>query len=80
MVIFDKIYQIRMIFLWTNFIAGMAKIFLPNISLKRLQDMRKKENEPKAEKRLMACMLRKKGMAIQDIASDIGKSYGTIHN
>ena len=69
-----------MIFIWANFITGMAKTFLPNVSLKRLQDMHKKENDPKAEKRLMACILRKKGMTMQDIAGDIGVSYGTIHN
>ena len=58
----------------------MTKTFLLNVSLKHLQGILKKENELKAEKRQMTYILRKQGVTIQDIADDIDRSYGTIHN
>lgn len=43
-----------MIFIWANNAANVAKPFLPNAGLKRPRDMLKKEDGPKAGKRLIA--------------------------
>lgn len=52
--------------------------FLLDISIKELEKMRKKEKDVRASNRLLAYKLRKKGLSIRGIGSELGKCYSTI--
>jgi len=52
--------------------------FLPEYSYSGLKMMYKHEKNPKAKIRLQACMMRKKGKGLQDIADEIEYPFTTI--
>ena len=54
--------------------------FLPGRSVRNLQEMHKKEKDPKAVTLLLVCIMRKKGMSIRAICTTLNKSYSTIRN
>ena len=56
----------------------MAKSFLPSVSLKRLRDLEKNENDPKAKTMLLACIARKEGKKIVEIAGMLNKPYKMV--
>ena len=56
----------------------MAKDFLPNTSVARLRRMHKKEKDPKAKRRLLACIHRKEGRTIMEIAAAINEPRSTV--
>ena len=56
----------------------MAKAFLPNVSMTRLRDMHRKEKDPKAKNRLLACMHRKQGKTIMEIADTLNIPRSTV--
>ena len=56
----------------------MAKDFLPNTSVARLRRMHKKEKDPKARRRLLACIHRKEGRTIMEIAAAINEPRSTV--
>lgn len=56
----------------------MAKDFLPNTSVARLRSMHKKEKDPKARRRLLACIHRKEGRTIMEIAAAINEPRSTV--
>ena len=65
----------------TNTIQIMAgSRFLPGRSIDDLQDMHKRERNPKAATLLLVCIMRKKGMSIRQIAAAHNRSYSTIRS
>ncbi|MEW5896143.1 MAG: winged helix-turn-helix domain-containing protein [Nanoarchaeota archaeon] len=53
--------------------------FLPNTTLKQLQEMYKQEAKAKPKLRLLAAIHRKKGKSIDDIAHQVNISRNTVH-
>ena len=56
----------------------MAKEFLPNVSMARLRSMQKKERNPKARDRLLACIQRKQGMTLVEISETLNVPRSTV--
>lgn len=56
----------------------MAKKFLPNVSTRRLRDLEKNEKDPKAKTILLACIARKEGKRIVEIARMLNRHYNTV--
>ena len=56
----------------------MTKEFLSGISAEKIKKLFKEEENPKAKNRLHACMLRKNGMTIEEIAEILQIPWGTI--
>lgn len=56
----------------------MAEAFLPNVSMTRLRNMHRKEKDPKARYRLLACIHRKQGKTIAEIADTLNTPRGTV--
>ena len=56
----------------------MAKKFLPNVSTKRLRDLEKNEKDPKTKTILLACIARKEGKRIVEIARMLNRHYNTV--
>ena len=56
----------------------MAKKFLPNVSVKRLRDLEKNEKDPKAKTILLACIARKEGKRIAEIARMLNRHHNTV--
>jgi transposase len=54
--------------------------FLPDISIETLKHLYKKERNAKAKLRLLACIQRKKGKTLDDIAYSLQKPKTTIHD
>lgn len=52
--------------------------FLPDYSTKQINEMYKKENNPKAKVRLLAAVLRKENETLQDISRKIKHPFTTI--
>ena len=53
----------------------MGPEFLPAVTVKEMQDLLRKEKDPKAALRLRACIMRKEGGEIREIVDEIGKDY-----
>lgn len=58
--------------------VGTAKEFLPNTSIARLRKMQRKETDPKAGRRLLACIHRKEGKTIMEIAELMNEPRSTV--
>ena len=56
----------------------MAEAFLPNVSMTRLRDMQRREKDPKARHRLLACVHRKRGKTIMEIADTLNTPRSTV--
>ena len=56
----------------------MKKKFLPQTSLSYLRNIKKTETDPKALRRIDACIARKEGRTIQEIADELRTPYATI--
>ena len=56
----------------------MAKAFLPNVSITRLRNMKRKEKDPKASNRLLVCIHRKQGKTIMEIADTLNIPRSTV--
>lgn len=52
--------------------------FLKNMSMAYLKKRHRKEKDPKARDRLLACIMRKNGMPVRDIAAQMNRSYSTV--
>ena len=58
----------------------MTDTFLPETSISYLRKIEKEENNPKVKKRILACIYRKEGKTIEEIASLLNKPYPTTQN
>ena len=58
--------------------GAVAKAFLPGVSVARLRSMHRKEKDPKARRRLLACMHRKQGKTIMEVAEAAGVPRSTV--
>ena len=58
----------------------MAKMFLPNVSAAKLRKLHKRETNPKAKLRLLACIHRKDGKKIEEIADAINEPKSTVND
>lgn len=58
----------------------MKKKFLPNMSISRLRKMEQNEKNPKAKMILLACIAKKEGHALKDIAKMLNKPYNTVRD
>lgn len=56
------------------------KAFLPNIRATKLRKLHKRETDPKVKLRLLACIHRKEGKKIEEIADAINEPKSTVHN
>lgn len=56
----------------------MVREFLPEVSVARLRKMHKKEENPKVQRRLLACIHRKDGKTMAEIADAINEPPSTV--
>ena len=56
----------------------MVRNFLPKVSVASLRKMHKKEDDPKAQLRLLACIQRKDGKTIAEIADAMNEPPSTV--
>ena len=66
--------------MWADIIGCMGKEFLPKTNLKYLYKIKGTEKDPKAKKRIRACILRKEGDTIMEIAEKLDEPYTTVQN
>ena len=58
----------------------MVKMFLPNVSAAKLRKLHKRETDPKVKLRLLACIHRKGGKNIEEIADAINEPKSTVND